>query len=184
MVVRGPTLSLRYAREEDAPVLFELGRDPDVTRFFSWGPYREEAQARRYIEDVAAQRQRGERLEFVIANSDDRPIGVTGFSEFSLRDRRAIVGTWFGKPYWGTGANAESKALVLAVGFRSVGLQRATALTSPDNERSLRALEKIGFVREGVLRAWQLHRGEPRDCTILRLLCADWENGPLADVAV
>ena len=43
---RGPTLSLRYARAEDAPRLFELASDPAVTRFFSWGPYTDIVPAR------------------------------------------------------------------------------------------------------------------------------------------
>ena len=43
MVVRGPRLSLRYARADDAAALYELGRDPDVSRFFSWGPYTDPA---------------------------------------------------------------------------------------------------------------------------------------------
>jgi [ribosomal protein S5]-alanine N-acetyltransferase len=45
MVVRGPRLSLRYGRADDAPALYELGRDPEVSRFFSWGPYTHQQQA-------------------------------------------------------------------------------------------------------------------------------------------
>ena len=49
LVVTGPTLSLRYARAADAPRLFELARDPAVTRFFSWGPYTEPEQPEGYL---------------------------------------------------------------------------------------------------------------------------------------
>src|SRR3954453_17874850 len=168
MVVRGPRLSLRYARPDDAPALFELGRDPDVSRFFSWGPYTEQAEAAAFIERMAEQRETGERLELVIAGADDTPIGITGLSEFSGRDRRAVVGTWLGRPYWGTGANAESKALILALGFGTLGLQRISAYAHPGNDRSLRALERMGFVAEGVLVGWHVHAGQRRDVTILR----------------
>lgn len=176
MVVRGARLSLRYARPDDADALFELGRDPDVSRFFSWGPYSDRSEAAAFIERMAQEREAGERLEFVIAGSDDRPIGITGLSEFSPRDRRAVVGTWLGRPYWGTGANAESKALVLALGFERLGLQRVSAYASPDNARSLRALERLGFVAEGTLVAWHLHDGRRRDVVILRLLSEDWRS--------
>jgi len=184
MVVRGPTLSLRLAREPDAEALLELGSDPEVTRWFSWGPYREIGEPLGYIDSLAHQRERGERLEFLIAGADDRPIGVTGLADFSSRDRRATVGTWLGRAHWGTGANRESKALVLALAFRELGLERVTALASPDNERSLAALERIGFLREGCLRRWQLHRGEPRDCVILGLLRDEWEASGLAEVEI
>lgn len=180
MVVRGPRLGLRYATPDDAPALLELGSDPEVTRFFSWGPYRDLSEPLAYIDSLARQRETGERLEFLIVDAGDVPIGVTGLSEHSTRDRRATVGTWLGRAHWGTGANHDSKALILAVAFRALKLERVTALASPDNARSLAALERLGFAREGLLRSWHRHRGQPRDVTILGLLRADYETGPLA----
>lgn len=180
MVVRGPRLSLRYARPDDAAALFELGRDREVTQFFSWGPYDDIAQPREFIERMAADREAGTRLEFVIAGPDDVPIGITGLSEFAQRDRRAVVGTWLGRRHWGTGANRESKALILALAFGALGLQRVSAYAHPENARSLRALERLGFTREGVLVAWHLHHGRRRDVAILRLLREDWQAGDLA----
>lgn len=184
MIVRGPQLHLRYATRDDAPALFELGSDPEVTRHFSWGPYRDIAEPLAYVESLVRQRAAGTRLEFVICGADDVPVGVTGLSEFAPRDRRATVGTWLGRARWGTGTNRESKALVLALGFRTLGLQRITALASPDNERSLAALDRLGFVREGVLRSYHRHGSEARDVAILSLLRAEWEVGPLAAVPV
>ena len=182
MVVRGPRLTLRYPRRDDAPRMFELASDPEVVRHFSWGPYESADDPLPWIGDAERRRREGEWLEFVIAGEDDRLIGVTGLTELAPRDRRAMIGTWLGRPYWGSGANAESKALLLAVAFRTLGLNRVSALASPENPRSLAALEKLGFAAEGVLRAWHIHRGTPRDVTILRLLREDWEAGPLADV--
>jgi ribosomal-protein-alanine N-acetyltransferase len=183
VVVRGPSLSLRYLVADDAPALFELARDPEVTHFFSWGPYTDESQPREFIKRLERQRKEGERLELgIVRNEDDRPIGLTGFSDFAHRDRRATVGTWFGREWWGSGANRESKALVLSLGFRHLGLQRVTALASPDNRRSLRSLERLGFWTEGVLRNWQLHGDIVRDVAILRLLRDRFESSPLAEV--
>src|SRR3954451_6902538 len=142
--VEGPRLSLRPPRPDDADALFELGRDPDVLRFFSWGPYQQREEAAAFIERVVRERP----YEFLIVDEDDRPIGLTGLTEMSERDGRAVVGTWLGRPHWGTGANAESKALVLHVGFEVLGLQRISAYASPENPRSLRALEKLGFAEE------------------------------------
>ena len=184
MVVRGPRLALRYAVAGDAPALFELGQDAEVTRFFSWGPYREQAEASAYIESLAGQRERGERLEFVIVDGDDRPIGVTGLSEFSRRDRRAVVGTWLGRPHWGSGANAESKSLVLGLGFRRLGLLRATALVSTGNDRSRAALERLGFRFEGVLESWHVHDGVPHDLAVLAMMRERFESSELAALPI
>jgi ribosomal-protein-alanine N-acetyltransferase len=180
MLVRGPRLSLRTPRPDDANALFELGSDPEVVRYFSWGPYRERAEAEAFIERVRAERP----YELLIVDPGDRPIGLTGLTELSERDRRAVVGTWLGREHWGTGANAESKALILHLAFRVLDLQRVSAYANPDNARSLAALENLGFAREGVLRNWHVHRGEPRDVAILGLLRDEWEGGPLADVPV
>jgi ribosomal-protein-alanine N-acetyltransferase len=185
VVVRGPNYALRPLTAADAPSLFELGSDSEVTRFFSWGPYREEDEARAFVESLDRQLAAGERLELgIVASGDDRLVGITGLSDFSHRDRRAVIGTWLGRPHWGSGANRESKALVLAMAFRALGLQRVTALASPQNVRSIAALERLGFVHEGVLRGWHVHGGVPRDVAVLRMLRDEWERTPLAELAV
>jgi ribosomal-protein-alanine N-acetyltransferase len=183
-VVRGPELSLRLLTQDDAPALFALGRDPDVSRFFSWGPYAEEREAAEFVESLDRQREAGERLELGVVDVAGQVVGITGLSEVSRRDRRAVIGTWLGRPFWGTGANRGSKALLLALAFRSLGLLRVSALASPQNVRSIAALERLGFVHEGVLRGWHVHGGVPRDVAVLRMLREEWERTPLAEVPV
>src|SRR3954469_3104040 len=110
-----------------------------------------------YIEGLEARREAGGLLDFLVVDHERGPVGVTGLSELSRRDRRATVGTWFGREHWGTGANAESKALVAALAFQRLWLERLTAYTSVGNPRSQAALERSGFSREGVLRAFHRH---------------------------
>lgn len=184
MVIRGERLTLRYPRPADAERMYELASDPEVVRHFSWGPYTSPEEPLPWIEDAERRRETTEWLEFAIADEDDRLIGITGLTDFVARDRRATIGTWLGRDYWGTGSNRESKAMLLALAFQRLGLNRVTALASPANPRSIVALERLGFVLEGVLRGWHVHRGEPRDVTILRLLRREWERGPLAGFPV
>jgi ribosomal-protein-alanine N-acetyltransferase len=181
--VRGPSLTLRYATAADAAAMFELARDPEVTRFFAWGYDRIE-QAEEWIAALPAKRAAGKLLDFLVVHPEHGPIGVTGLSELSRRDRRATVGTWFGREHWGTGANAESKALIAALAFRRLGLERLTAYTSVDNPRSQAALERSGFSREGVLRAFHRHPSGVHDVVVFGLLRGDWEVSPLRDAAV
>src|SRR5919108_5849474 len=68
--VRGPELFLRYARREDAPALFALASDSEVTRFFSWGPYSHQSEAEAYIRSLSAKRAQGTMLEFVIVHKE------------------------------------------------------------------------------------------------------------------
>jgi ribosomal-protein-alanine N-acetyltransferase len=180
LVVHGTDLSLRYARPEDAARLFALASDEEVTQFFSWGPYRSESQAVDYVANLARKRADGSRLEFVIDHREAGVIGVTGLSEFSLRDRRAVVGTWHGREWWGSGANRQSKTLVLALAFAGLRLGRVTAWCGADNGRSQTALERLGFVHEGVLRQWHVHDGEPKDVISYSMLRGEWEQSALA----
>jgi ribosomal-protein-alanine N-acetyltransferase len=182
LTVSGPTLTLRYPTDADAPALFSLGSDPDVTRFFSWGPYSEPAQASEYIAGLEGRRERGELLEFLIVHREHGPIGVTGVSELSRRDRRATVGTWLGRPWWGSGANFESKALMSALAFDVLGMHRLTAWANTRNGRSQAALERVGFRREGVLAAWHRHGDVYHDVVVFSLLRSGWESGPLRSV--
>jgi len=182
--VTGPSLELRYATPADAAALFELGSDPEVTRFFSWGPYTSTAQPLEYIEGLEAERERGERLDFLVVERDRGPIGVTGLSEVSRRDRRAVVGTWLGRAHWGTGANAQCKALIAQLAFGALGLERLGAYTDLDNPRSQTALQKLGFRREGVLRRFHRHGEHVHDVVVYSWLKEEWERSPLAAARV
>jgi N-acetyltransferase len=183
-VVRGPRLSLRYATAADARRLFDLAADPAVTRFFSWGPYTTLEQPERYIASLQARRAAGDLLDFLIVDPEDGPIGVTGLSELARRDRRATVGSWLGHRSWGSGANFEAKAMITALAFERLGYERLTAWANTRNGRSQRALERIGFRREGVLSAWHRHGDAVHDVVIFGMVRAAWERSPLRDVPV
>src|SRR5436853_1382784 len=183
-VVRGPVLTLRLPRVTDAPALFRLAADPEVTRFFSWGPYEREEEAAAYLERLPVQRQRGEQMDFVIAHAEAGPIGVTGLSEISRRDRRGMIGTWFGRRWWGTGVNQESKALVAHVAFRLLGFERLGAYTNVLHGRSQAALQSIGLRREGVLRHWHRHGDTVHDVVMWSILRGEYERSALALVPV
>jgi [ribosomal protein S5]-alanine N-acetyltransferase len=182
LTVTGPSLTLRYATPDDAPRLFDLASDPAVTRFFSWGPYTRVEEPQAYIAGLAGNRERGEALEFLVDHREHGPIGVTGLSELSARDRRATVGSWFGREHWGSGANLESKALVTALAFRTLGLERLTAWANTRNGRSQAALERVGFRREGVLAGWHRHGDAVHDVVVFGMLRAAWERSALRDI--
>jgi ribosomal-protein-alanine N-acetyltransferase len=172
--VVGPTIKLRYAVEADAERLLELASDREVTQWFSWGPYSTLAEPQAYIATLERRREAGELLDFVIDHHADGVIGVTGLSELAARDRRATVGTWVGRPHWGTGANPESKQLITALAFGYLGFDRLTAWANTRNGRSQLALERAGFTREGVLRGWHRHGDERHDVVVFRLLRGEW----------
>jgi ribosomal-protein-alanine N-acetyltransferase len=184
MELRGPQLTLRLPTPDDAPALLALASDPEVTQWFSWGPYASVEEPLAWIAAQEAKREAGVQLDFVVWDRGHGPIGVTGLAELSGRDRRAMVGTWLGRAHWGTGANAESKALIAHLAFELCGLERIGAYSNPENARSAAALERVGFTREGTLRGWHRHGDRQLDVHVYGLLRSDWEGGALRAVPI
>lgn len=180
--VRGPRTRLRIPREADAQRLFELAGDPEVTRFFSWGPYEHVDEAVAWLATLPQRRADGIALELAIVDPDDWVIGVIAVLEVSKRDRRAIMGVWLGQAYWGTGVNAEAQALIAHLVFEPLRMERFGAWVDVRNPRSQRSLERLGYVREGVLRGWHRHGDERRDLISYSLLRDEWQQSELAAV--
>jgi ribosomal-protein-alanine N-acetyltransferase len=171
--LRGPTLTLRPPTAADVPGLLAAGSDPEVTRWFSWGPYRDEGEPARFVADTVRRREAGEALVMTVLR-DGEVLGITELTEHSPRDRRAIVGTWFGREHWGSGANSESKHVMFHLAFALLGLERVGAYTNVANGRSQRALEKVGFTREANLRRWHRHGETFHDVYLYGLLREEW----------
>jgi len=85
------------------------------------------------------------------------------------------LGTMLFRPFWGSPANKEAKYLLLAHAFEVLKVQRVQFKVDLRNERSQRALEALGAVREGVLRRnRRLGDGSFRDDVVYSLLREDW----------
>jgi ribosomal-protein-alanine N-acetyltransferase len=172
--VHGPGLVLRLPTAKDAPALLRLASDPEVTRWFSWGPYTSIDEPRAYLARQARRRRVGVLLDLIVDHLEAGPVGVIGLSELSVRDRRAMVGTWLGRDWWGTGVNAEAKALIFHLAFGRCGLLRVGAYSDVSNARSRTALSKVGLVHEGILRGWHRHGDVQKDVNVHGLLREDW----------
>jgi ribosomal-protein-alanine N-acetyltransferase len=183
LTITGPTLTLRFARESDAAGLFQIGSDVETTKYLSWGPYAEVGQAEHFIAGMPGQIEYGEELGFLVTRGDEI-LGVTAFTEPRPRDRSVIIGTWLHRDHWGTGVNTESKALMAALAFNAMGVERLGVYAAVTNERSRRALKKVGFTEEGVLRHFHLHGDKWYDLMVGSILREEYPAGPLADVPV
>jgi ribosomal-protein-alanine N-acetyltransferase len=180
MELIGPALTLRPPGPDDADALFALGRDPEVVRWFSWGPYTSGAEPRAWIAAQVARRERGEALALAMLHHEHGLVGLTELAEWSRRDRRAVVGTWFARRWWGSGLNAESKRLVALLAFGHCGLERLGAYADVGNARSRAALVKAGFEEEGVLRGFHRHGEEQKSVASFSLLRTEWRAGAVA----
>ena len=173
LAVRHADVVLRPPAPGDVDALWALASDPEVTRWFSWGPYRARSEPEAYVERATRRARRGEQLDLVVVRDGVGVVGVTGLSEVVRRDRRAIIGSWLGREHWGTGVNATAKAALIGLAFDHLGFERLGAYTDVANGRSQTALERVGFRREGVLRGYHRHGEVQKDVCLYGLLLAE-----------
>ena len=183
LVMTGPTLTLRYAQPADAAALFEISSDVETTRYMSWGPHKDVAQTERFIAGVPGQRASGEELGFLVTR-DESLLGHIALMEPRPRDRSAVIGTWLHRDYWGTGVNTEAKAIMAALAFRKMGMERLSVYAAVTNERSRAALAKVGFTEDGVLRRFHLHGDTWHDLMVGSILREEYDSLPIAEVPV
>ncbi|MDX2057314.1 MAG: GNAT family protein [Gemmatimonadales bacterium] len=112
----------------------------------------------------------------IIDDRTDRAVGSTRFLEIRRPDRALEIGwTWLGVASQRTPINTESKYLLLRHVFEELGALRVQLKTDGRNERSQRAIERIGAVREGVLRHHRLMwDGVYRDTVYYSVLAPEW----------
>ena len=102
-------------------------------------------------------------------------VGAIGLEICEL-DHCAELGYWVAKNHWGNGIATEAAAKAVEFGFEILGLNRITAHHMTRNPASGRVLEKLGMLREGLLRKHARKWGEFYDVAIYGLLAQDWEN--------
>lgn len=116
-------------------------------------------------------------LAFALIRADTRePVGVSGYLEIRPEHRGLEIGrTWIGKANQGSRVNPESKYLLFRHAFETLGALRVQLKTDLLNLQSQRAIEKLGAVREGVLRRYQIRsNGVVRDTVVYSVLIEEW----------
>ncbi|GMK46830.1 acetyltransferase [Paenibacillus glycanilyticus] len=114
------------------------------------------------LESALASREAGTQLPFaIIDKTSGRMVGTTRLGDLDANNRNVEIGwTWMAPAFWGQGINPACKLLLLQYSFEELGVIRVQFSASGSNLRSQGALEKIGAVREGVLRR---HRVDATD---------------------
>jgi RimJ/RimL family protein N-acetyltransferase len=123
--------------------------------------------------------EQGLEYPFVIFDKDTNEIvGSTSYLNISEPHRKLeIGGTWLHPKVWRTRVNTECKYLLLKYGFEEMNLVRVQLRTDTRNERSNRAIQRIGAQLEGTLRQEMiLHEGYFRDSNVYSILDKEWEG--------
>jgi len=171
-VVRLEPLSLAHVAD-----LCEVGLDDDIWRYMLYGWVRTPQDMQRWVESMLALQEKGTDLPFAVIHlASNRAIGATRYLEIRPADRGLeIGGTWYGKAYQRTAVNTESKYLLLKHAFEQLGCIRVQFKTDLRNVRSQKAIERLGAVKEGILRNHRiLPDGTIRHSVYYSIIAEEW----------
>ena len=175
--LRGRTVSVEPLGVEHAAGLLAAA---DSDEIFAWLPYPRPvnlAQARAWIEGALADRRADRRFPFAVLDAaGGTVIGSTSYWDFDAHNAHVEIGsTWLSRTCWRTGCNTEAKLLLGTHAFETLGLERVALRTDILNERSQRAIERLGAIREGIHRHEMRRRdGSWRDSVHYSILLSEW----------
>jgi RimJ/RimL family protein N-acetyltransferase len=182
VTLAGNVVRLEPLSEAHVPGLTAVGSDDRIWRLMLYGKICNEADMRAWVLDMLSRQVAGTDLPFAVVHlASGRLAGATRFMEMRPEHKGLeIGGTWYGLEFQHTAVNTECKYLLLKYAFETLGCVRVQLKADARNERSIRAIERIGAVREGILRNhYILQDGKLRDSAYFSILDREWPGAKL-----
>jgi RimJ/RimL family protein N-acetyltransferase len=154
VVLTGKYVRLEPMTEAHISGLAEIGVGQPFWDFMVYGRMETADDMRGWVQDILSRAEKRTDLPFVAIHLESgRVAGATRYMNIMPYDRGLeIGGTWYGPEFQRTVVNTECKYLLLSHAFETLGCIRVQLKTDLRNERSQKAIERIGAVKEGVLR--------------------------------
>lgn len=178
ITLEGHGVRLEPLTIEHAPALTEAASDGRLWElWFTAVPAPGEAD--RYIADALAGMAAGHMLPWVVRDvGSGDVIGTTRYHDIvPAIDRVEIGHTWYAARWQRSHVNTACKLLLLTHAFDTLGCEVVGLRTDRFNVRSQRAIERLGAVRDGVLRHQRVRRdGTPGDSVMYSILAHEWPD--------
>lgn len=181
MHVEPVTLEGRFVRLEPLSLshlaeLCEVAFDEEIWRYTT-SVIKTQDDLRDYIETALRWQAEGMALPFAtIDKVSGRTVGSTRFAAIDRTNRHMEIGwTWIGREYQRTYVNTEAKYLMLAHAFEDLSCLRVEFKTDSLNEKSRRALSRIGAKEEGTFRNHMIMpSGRMRHSVYYSIIDTEW----------
>lgn len=175
--IDGKRIYLREVREEDVgETYYAWMNDKEINQYMETRYYPQGMEALR--DYLKSHRQKADEPWFAICLQDTgQHIGNIKLGPINFHHRTADVSYFIGeKDCWGKGYATEAIGLVVRFAFEVLDLYKVNAGTYARNVGSQRALEKNGFVREGVFKKHAFFKGDREDTFRFGLLREAYES--------
>lgn len=107
--------------------------------------------------------------------TDDQFCGAGGYNGLEKEHKKAEIGLWLLKEYWGRGILKEIMPVLFELGFTQLDLNRIEGYVLHENAKCKKGLSKINFTHEGTLREFEYKNEEKIDVDIYSILKSDWK---------
>jgi len=177
VILEGEEVKLVPLSIKHTPELTLMAKDKDIWQYLPYGEVTTKEKMTNMLQFWLDRAEQGIDLPFtVISNLSALPIGNTRLLDINHHHKNVeIGGTWYGKEYQRTKVNTECKYLLLRFVFETLGCIRVQFKTDSMNVRSQKALERIGAVKEGILRSHMIRTdGSYRDSVFYSIVVAEW----------
>jgi len=167
---------LRPLTPDDAATVAQLAGSREIAHTTISIPHPcSEEQARAWIAAHSGHSAAGNEMVFgVVLKEDAHLIGTVGLRDVNLEHSQAELGFWIGVPFWGRGYATEAARHVIRYAFEQMKLNRVYAHHMVRNPASGQVLEKLGMLREGLLRQRVRKWGVFEDVVLMAILHEDW----------
>jgi N-acetyltransferase len=151
--LEGNRVKLVPLEVEHIPMLYSSAQSPEI-----WSNYPITVQTlddmSRFVHRAIEARSRNEQFPYAVYDNElQQFVGSTRYLRISSENRNLNIGsTWYNPLVWRTRVNTETKSLMLHYAFETLQVCRVEIITTTDNFRSQRAIERLGAIREGILR--------------------------------
>lgn len=169
---------LRPVEINDIEAITNVASDPQIWEHLSVTLLTTEA-VENYVHNAVNERENGASYMFVVIDKNtDKLIGCTSFLDISLAHKRLEIGaTWYHPSVWRTAINTNCKFLLFQYCFENLELNRVQIKTGHENDRSQKAIERVGAVKEGVLRSHMIRKeGTIRNTVMYSIIAEDWKQ--------
>lgn len=167
-------LVLRQLTARDVKFIYDLFSLEETNRHVENPPVKDMAEAREIYELYCKPKPHLFRLGIEL-RATGKLVGTLGLYGIDMENKRATLGYDLLPEHWGKGYMAEACSALLDYAFGEMGLNRVQASAEPENTRSIRVMERLGFTREGLARQLDFYKGAFHDDALYSVLSSEWK---------
>jgi RimJ/RimL family protein N-acetyltransferase len=179
ITLSGKRVELVPLSERHLPELFALGQEQDIWAYLSGSPFKQPEDAKLWLNKALDAQSAGSAVPFTVIDKGTKKVaGTTRYVEIRREHRCLEIGsTWYGQSFRRTHVNTEAKFLLMNHAFGGLNALRVQFQTDSRNVTSQRAIERLGAVREGLLRKHKVcSDGHVRDTVVYSVIAEDWTH--------